>query len=64
MKTPNRKTKLEVRPRTRTPKNLTLLDVLRVVRSLAKTDAEAAAALDYMLRSGSVRLMHEDALAA
>jgi len=64
LKAPKRKTKLAGRPLTPGPKGLTLLDVLRVVRSLAKSDSEAAAAVDYMLRSGSIRFTHEDALAA
>jgi hypothetical protein len=53
--------KPETRP---APRAITLLDVLRVVRSVAETDAEAAATLEHMLRSGTVRFLTEDALAA
>lgn len=54
------------KPETRpvTPRAITLIDVLEVVRSVAETDAEAAATLEYMLRSGTVRFLTEDALAA
>jgi hypothetical protein len=54
------------KPETRpvAPRAITLLDVLNVVRSVAETDAEAAATLEYMLRSGTVRFLSEDALAA
>jgi len=62
MKTPKRSTISDTEPRA--PRALTLLDVLRVVRAIAKSDAEAAATLDFMLRSGSVRFLDEQALAA
>ena len=54
------------KPETRNagPRALTFLDVLDVVRSVAETDAEAAATLEHMLRSGTVRFLTEDALAA
>ncbi|MGH2901376.1 MAG: hypothetical protein ACRDMZ_22050 [Solirubrobacteraceae bacterium] len=54
------------KPETRAiaPRAITLLDVLQVVRSVAETDAEAAATLEHMLRSGTVRFLSEDALAA
>ncbi len=51
-------------PPRREPKALTVLDLLRAVQAVAETDAEAAATLDFMLRSGRVRFLNEDALAA
>jgi hypothetical protein len=46
------------------PRPLTLLELLRVIREVAETDAEAAATLQYMLHSGRVLRLCEDALAA
>ena len=48
----------------REPRSLTLLEVLRAVQAVAETDAEAAATLDFMLRSGRVRFVDGEALAA
>jgi len=43
---------------------ITLMELVEVIQEVAETDAEAAATLASMLRSGRIQLITEEALAA
>lgn len=43
---------------------ITLMELVEVIQEVAETDAEAAATLASMLRSGRIQLIGEEALAA
>ena len=43
---------------------ITLMELVEVIQEVAETDAEAAATLASMLRSGRIQLLTEEALAA
>ena len=56
--------RLEAKPARPESRPITLMELVEVIQEVAETDAEAAATLASLLRSGRIQRLTEEALAA